>query len=74
MALSLTGCQRGCASFKRSMQATKRSYHVQLYSGGCLIHEDHFFGIVHEDETSQAFYFVGDTMYELRGDYIISSY
>lgn len=67
--LTLTGCQRGCQKIERSLQVTDKPVIVRHYSGGVLIREYRFTGIVNNSEASDGYYFtIGDTLYEVSGD------
>ncbi len=73
--LALTGCQRGCASVERNFQVGPRNYHVQQYSGGKLIGDYRFNGILNNQEQSDGFYFYKqDTLVEVSGDITVTSW
>lgn len=70
----LSSCQRSCQKWKKENQTSKRNYTIEMYSGGKTIFEDRFHGIVTEDSGgSSCYYYKGDTLIELFGDYIIKS-
>lgn len=70
----LTSCQRGCQRFSKNTQSSDRNYEVTMYSGGVIVFKDSFKGIVTENKTSDGvFYFKGDSLIEVSGDYIIKS-
>lgn len=73
--VTAAGCQRSCASLDRSLQASERTYHVESYSGGKLIAVYDFKGILNNQENSDGYYFYqGDTLIEVGGDIIVTSY
>lgn len=68
------GCARSCEELDRRMQSSNRTYHIQQYSGGVLIREYKFTGILNNQENSDGYYFsVEDTLIEIGGDIIIKS-
>lgn len=70
----MTGCQRGCQTMDRQFQSSSRKYEVKMYSGGKVVFTDTFTGIVNEAKGSDGiFYFKGDSLIEVSGDYIIKS-
>lgn len=71
--LLLSSCERGCQRLKRNTQTSKRSYVIEIYSGGKLIFTEHFHGIVTEEEGNGCYYYKGDTLVEVSGDYILKS-
>ena len=74
VALLMSGCARSCESFNRDFQTGDRNYHIRQYSGGTLIQEWKFKGILNNQDNSDGYYFsVNDTLYEIGGDIIISS-
>lgn len=74
IALLVGGCARGCESLEREFQTSDRQYHIKQYSGGVLIKEWNFIGILNNQDASDGYYFtVNDTLYEIGGDLIISS-
>ena len=67
--LSLTSCTRSCQRFKRKNQIGEKDCTVRQFSGGQLIRQWNFKGIVNSDEHSDGYYFtIGDTLYEVSGD------
>ena len=66
---SFGGCARMCESFDRSFQTGNLDYHVKQYSGGQLIGEWKFSGIVNNSDGSDGYYFnyQGQTV-EISGD------
>ena len=67
--LLLTSCQRSCQKLDRDFQTTAKNYHLKQYSGGKLIFEKKFKGIVNSSTNSDGYYFtVNDTTYEISGD------
>jgi len=75
MILLLTSCtQRGCQRFDKNMQFTERTYEVSLYSGGTIVFQDTFKGIVNGEQGTDGFYyFKQDTLIEISGDYVLRS-
>lgn len=74
MALFLTSCQRGCASWNISVQVTDKTYIIESYSGGKLVYKETFDGILNNQENSDGYYFYkGDTLIEVGGDIIVKS-
>ena len=73
--LLLSSCtQRGCQSLNREFQTSARNYDITLYSGGKVIRHDQFNGIVNqEDHSDGLYYFKGDSLIEIGGQYIIKS-
>lgn len=72
--LGLTGCQRSCTACSRNMQESERDYSVLMYSGGDTVFYDQFTGIVNNNKESDGiYYFKGDTLIEVSGDYILKS-
>lgn len=65
----LSSCTRSCQRFKRKNQIGDKDCTVRQFSGGQLIREWKFKGIVNSDEHSDGYYFsIGDTLYEVSGD------
>ena len=55
-------------------QTTVRNYEVIMYSGGDTVFIDKFRGIINSEENSDGcYYYKGDTLIEVSGDYIIKS-
>lgn len=77
IALILICCsctQKGCARMEKSMQYSERQYSIYQYSGGKLIGEYHFRGILNDAEGSDGYYwFKGDSLIEVSGDLTIKS-
>lgn len=73
--LVFTSCtQRGCQRFERKWQYSNRHYSIEMYSGGQVVFKDTFYGIINQEDSSDgAYYFKGDSLIELSGDYIIRS-
>ena len=73
--ISGVGCtQRGCQSMNRNFQTSEREYDITVFSGGDTIFHDRFKGIINQEEHSDGlFYFKGDTLIELGGQYVIKS-
>lgn len=73
-ALSFSGCARSCESWNRDFQTGSRKYTVEVYSGGKLIRTFKFDGILNNQANSDGYFFsIGDTLYEVGGDVIVSS-
>lgn len=72
LSIVLSSCQRGCQNFKRRT-GTSREYNIKMYSGGNAVYEDNFKGVVNEESGNGCFYYKGDTLVELSGDYILKS-
>jgi len=75
MMFALASCtQRGCQSASREFQYSERNYKVHLYSGGKEVFTDSFTGIINqEDHSDGLYYFRGDKLIEISGEYIIES-
>jgi len=72
--ISLCSCQRACTSMEKDYQTGSRSYEVIMYSGGDTVFYDHFKGMINDAENSDGcYYYKGDTLIEISGDYIIKS-
>jgi hypothetical protein len=72
--VSLTSCERGCASWEKHNQTSPRQYDVTMYSGGDVVFHDSVYTIVNsEDGSDGIYYFKGDTLIEVSGDYILKS-
>ncbi len=73
--LLFTSCtQRGCQSFNRRFQYSSRTYNVKVYSGGQIVFEDNFTGIVNQEESSDGIFYTKDgKLIEISGDYILTS-
>ncbi len=73
--LVLAGCARSCVGCKRSTQTGAREYHIRQYSGGQVVGEYRFHGIVNNAESSDGYYwYQGDTLIEISGDVEIRSW
>lgn len=70
---TLCSCQKSCQKWRRNTQVTKRDYSIQMYSGGRAVFQDSFHGILNEEEGNGCFYYKGDTLIELAGDYVVKS-
>lgn len=72
--IALSSCQRGCQSFERSFQSSKLHYDIKVYSGGQCIYHDNITTIVNNSEHSDGvYYYKGDTLVELCGQYVIKA-
>jgi len=70
----LCGCQRQCQRMDKHWQSTARTYRVVMFSGGDTVFYDNFRGIINSEEGSDGcYYYKGDTLVEISGDYIIKS-
>lgn len=59
---------------ERSFQTSSRNYEVVMYSGGDTVFYDRFNGIINNSENSDGcYYYRGDSLIEISGDYIIKS-
>jgi hypothetical protein len=67
--LSFTGCARSCESLDAGIQMTNKDIIVRQYSGGKLIFERKFHGMVNSSKESDGYYFTDDdTLFKLSGD------
>ncbi len=67
-------CERSCQQLDRSLQTTSRDYEIIVYSGGRPVFHDEFRGIINDSENSDGiYYYKGDTLVEISGDYIYKS-
>jgi hypothetical protein len=74
VAVTLTGCSRGCSKMERSFEVGERDYEITMFSGGDTVFYDSFRGIVNNSEASDGvFYFKGEALIEVSGDYVITS-
>lgn len=74
MSLMMAGCARTCNNFSRKFSGVQ-NYHIRQYSGGVLIGEYRFKGVLDNQNNSDGFFFFkGDTLIELSGDLIIESH
>ena len=75
IALSFAGCQRSCNSFTREFQTSTKNYDIKVYSGGKLVEQYKFKGILDNQKNSDGYFFYkNDTLIEISGDIIIKSY
>lgn len=72
----MTGCTpRNCQSIERGFQFSERNYLIRQYSGGKLVGEYKFHGILNSEEKSDGyFFFRADTLVEVSGDLTIKSW
>jgi hypothetical protein len=72
----LTGCtSRGCQRWKKEAEYDERHYHIEQYSGGKLVEQYDFHGILNDSKNSDGyFFFKGDTLIEVSGDIQIKSW
>lgn len=69
----LSSCARGCQKFKRGTTG-KRDYYIVVFSGGDTVFTDYLKNdILTEEEGNGMYYYKGDTLIEVSGDYIIKS-
>ena len=74
IAVTLSGCARTCEKFDRSIQFGPRNYHIVQYSGGQVVAEYKFRGMLNSSQSSDGYYWtVGDTLFEVSGDVRIMS-
>ena len=72
--LLLSSCQRACTRFNKKIQTAERNYQITMYSGGKVVFQDRFRGIINDSEGSDGmYYYKGDTLVEVSRDYIIKS-
>lgn len=72
--LSTAGCARSCASFEKHNQTSKRNYEVIMYSGGDTVFYDNVRTMINSESNSDGiYYYKGDTLIEVSGDYILKS-
>lgn len=71
----LTSCtQRGCQKMDRTFQYSSRTYNIKVYSGGQVIFEDNFTGIVNQETASDGIFYTNNgKLIEISGDYILTS-
>jgi hypothetical protein len=70
----LCGCQRQCQRMNKHYQTTKRTYVVRMFSGGDCVFYDSVRTIMNsEDGSDGCYYYKGDTLIEISGDYTIKS-
>ena len=75
IALFAVSCtDRTQQSLSRNFQFSDRNYNITVYSGGKPVFEDSFHGMINQEENSDGvYYFKGDTLIELSGEYVIKS-
>jgi hypothetical protein len=75
VAIAITSCTaRGCQSTQRSFSFTERNYSIEMWSGDSCVFRDRFHGIINQEEHSDGlFYYKGDTLIEIGGNYVIKS-
>ena len=65
-------CSRDWQDLNRTISRQHGQYHIELYSGGKIIFQDDFYGVVNQETgTDGVMYIKGDTMIELCGQYVI---
>ena len=70
LALGLSSCQKEWQSLRKGVQTSKRNYTIKQYSGGVLIGEYTFKGMLNDSEGSDGYYFyLGDELVEVSGDF-----
>lgn len=75
MLFMMSCTQRGCQSLQREFQYTDRNYKITVYSGGKIVKIYQFRGILNQEQNSDGvFWFVGNELVEVSGDYIVESY
>lgn len=58
----------------KKFQSSESNYEVIMYSGGDTVFHDTFKGIINDTEGGDGmYYFKGDSLIEISGDYIIKS-
>jgi hypothetical protein len=74
IAFMATSCQRSCSKMSRDWQSSDRDYTIVMYSGGDTVFFDQFRGIVNDSKGSDGiYYFKGDQLIEVSGDYVVTS-
>jgi hypothetical protein len=74
VAISLSSCERGCAKFDKKFQTGARDYEILMFSGGDTVFRDKVSTIINQEESSDGiYYYKGDTLVEVSGDYIVKS-
>jgi hypothetical protein len=74
MLLLLTSCARSCQALDRDIQTGSRHNIVIMYSGGDTVFHDEFDGIINNSQGSDGvYYYKGDTLVEISGDYVHKS-
>jgi hypothetical protein len=74
LTIALTGCSRSCEKASRNFESGNRVYEITVYSGGDVVFQDEFTGIINDAEGSNGcYYFKGDSLIEINGDYILKS-
>lgn len=72
--LGLCGCQRGCQQMDKQFQTTDRNYEIIMYSGGDTVFYDKVKTIINSEKNSDGiYYYKGDTLIEVSGDYVVKS-
>lgn len=72
--ITLTSCQRGCSKLSRTYEVSERFYTITMFSGGDTVFTDTFKGIVNNSESSDGvYYYKGENLIEVSGDYVIKS-
>jgi hypothetical protein len=70
----LSSCQRACAGLDKKYQTTERQYQVVMFSGGDTVFYDNVHTIINSEEGSDGiYYYKGDTLIEVSGDYVLKS-
>lgn len=70
----LTSCSRMCTTFNRDLQVGDRYYIIEMYSGGKVVYRDDVRTMINNSENSDGiFYYKGDTLIEISGDYVLKS-
>lgn len=60
---------------EKTFQFSERNYHVKQYSGGKLVGEYKFHGILNDAKESDGYFFIlKDTLVEIQGDVTIKSW
>ena len=74
-AISFEGCARSCESLDRQFEVGERNYIVEVYSGGQLIREYRFRGILNNQDNSDGYYFtMNGKLIEVGGDILVQSW
>jgi len=73
--VALSSCKRSLEKMGRNFQLTDRDYKISCYSGGVLVRQYVFTGILNSQEHSDGYYFHTNdgTLVEISGDIIVES-
>jgi hypothetical protein len=72
--VALSSCQRWTARVEKKYQVSERKYELTMFSGGQVVFKDSVKTIVNsEDNSDGIYYYKGDTLVEVSGDYVLKS-